>query len=153
MRPERSTRSRKVSFPCPRRAMTRPARRRFSGDSDPGSRAEASSRTAAISSRSGKRFGAAIADESTDGGRARPRDPAGCSTLREALPGVLRNQRLLPSGLDLLHGPGVAVGVAEAEERPAVSLVEDGELAHVDAACDQILARCVRVGHDELQAT
>ena len=32
MRPERSTRSRKLSFPCPRRAITRPASRRFSGD-------------------------------------------------------------------------------------------------------------------------
>ena len=57
IRPLRSTRSRKTSFPMSRRAITRPARRRSSAPSAPGSSASASARTAAISSRSGKRFG------------------------------------------------------------------------------------------------
>src|SRR5215471_6200383 len=60
MRPERSTRSRKTSFPMSRRAITRPARRRVVSALAPASTRPASARTAATSSRSGKRFGIAI---------------------------------------------------------------------------------------------
>src|SRR5262249_55617167 len=56
-RPERSTRSRKTILPRSRRPMTRPATRRFVAASWPGSSDSASARTAAISSRSGKRLG------------------------------------------------------------------------------------------------
>src|SRR5579875_1435024 len=66
IRPERSTRSQKTSFPMSRRAITRPARRRFVPASvEPGSSASASARTAAASTRLGKRFGAAMAAESS----------------------------------------------------------------------------------------
>ena len=64
IRPERSTRSRKTSFPMSRRAITRPASRLVSAPSTPGSSASASSRTRAISSRSGNRFGVASLTES-----------------------------------------------------------------------------------------
>src|SRR5438094_1011219 len=60
MRPERSTRSRNTSFPMSRRAITRPARRRVVSALAPFSSGSVSLRTAAISSRSGKRFGAVI---------------------------------------------------------------------------------------------
>ena len=61
IRPLRSTRSRNISLPMSRRAMTRPASRRAVGPSASGSSASASARTAAISSRFGKRFGSGIA--------------------------------------------------------------------------------------------
>src|SRR5438105_420375 len=68
IRPERSTRSRKTSLPWPRRAITRPASRRGSPASWPGSSRSASARTAATSTRPGNRFGAAqpAADRVTD---------------------------------------------------------------------------------------
>ena len=34
----------------------------------------------------------------------------------------------LSAGLDLLHGPGVSIGISEAEERAAIALVEGGDL-------------------------
>src|SRR5262249_15556512 len=46
-----------MSFPMSRRPRTRPARRCSISSSAPGSRRSASARTAAISSRSGNRFG------------------------------------------------------------------------------------------------
>ena len=51
-----------------------------------------------------------------------------------------RDERHFGAGLDLLDGPRVAVGVAEAEERAAVALVEDLDLAGLDAAIEQLLA-------------
>src|SRR4051794_19555642 len=57
IRPERSTRSRKVSFPSSRRAITRPATRSSSSSVSPLSARSAAARTAAISTRSGNRFG------------------------------------------------------------------------------------------------
>ena len=57
IRPERSTTSRKTSFPIPRRAIARPAILRVASASAPASSGSASARTAAISSRSGKRLG------------------------------------------------------------------------------------------------
>src|SRR6185503_6208890 len=57
MRPERSTRSRKVSFPISRRAMTRPATRTSSSSVSPFS---AAARTADTSSRSGNRLGSIV---------------------------------------------------------------------------------------------
>ena len=57
IRPERSTRSRKVSLPISRRAITRPATRSSSSSVSPFSARSAAARTAAISSRSGNRFG------------------------------------------------------------------------------------------------
>src|SRR6185312_15636937 len=60
MRPERSTRSRKVSFPISRRAMTRPATRTSSSSVSPFSAFSAAARTATISSRSGNRFGSIV---------------------------------------------------------------------------------------------
>ena len=71
MRPDRSTRSRKTSFPISRRAMTRPARRLVSSSSLPASIPAVASRTWAIASLSGNRFGAAMARESSC--RAEPR--------------------------------------------------------------------------------
>src|SRR5207244_6898301 len=62
IRPERSTRSRKVSFPISRRAMTRPATRCSCSSVSPGSAFSASARTAAISSRSANRFGSMAAE-------------------------------------------------------------------------------------------
>jgi len=85
IRPERSTRSRKTSFPMSRRASTRPARRRVVSAWAPSSSGSASARTAAISSRSGKRFGAVIraslltpdrpADQDPDAQRRRAEQP------------------------------------------------------------------------------
>ena len=71
MRPERSTRSRKTSFPC--RAAPSRARRAGASRSTrcPGRAPAASARTAAISSRSGKRFGAAMPAESRAAARWR----------------------------------------------------------------------------------
>src|SRR5690349_3185656 len=60
MRPERSTRSRKVSFPISRRAMTRPATRTSSSSVSPFSAFSAAARTADTSSRSGNRFGSIV---------------------------------------------------------------------------------------------
>src|SRR5215218_9771188 len=60
IRPERSTRSRKTSLPMSRRAMTRPATRRVSAASSPGSSGSASARTESISTRSGNRFGSEL---------------------------------------------------------------------------------------------
>ena len=48
------------SLPCPRRPSTRPASRRGSGPSWPGSSVSASARTAAASTRPGKRFGSEL---------------------------------------------------------------------------------------------
>src|SRR5262245_61175548 len=68
IRPERSTRSRKTSFPRSRRAITRPAIRRVSAASCPASSASASRRTDAISARPGNRLGReAMAGESSPG--------------------------------------------------------------------------------------
>src|SRR4051794_41102241 len=70
MRPERSTRSRKTSFPMSRRAMTRPARRLLVESSvAPASSCSAPARTAATSSRSGKRLAAMAAESSAPCGR------------------------------------------------------------------------------------
>src|SRR6266545_3866490 len=63
-----------------------------------------------------------------------------------------RDQRLLGAYLQLLHGPGVAVRVGEAEEGAAVLVAERGELARLDAAADQLLAGGRGIGHHELQA-
>src|SRR6266516_1736509 len=65
IRPLRSTRSRKTSFPMSRRAITRPASRRVASPVAPSSSVSASARTATISSRSGKRFGVAMVGESS----------------------------------------------------------------------------------------
>src|SRR5436190_9892615 len=62
MRPVRSTRSRKVSFPCSRRPSTRPATRRESSASVPGSSRSAAALTSAIASRSGNRFAGMAAE-------------------------------------------------------------------------------------------
>src|SRR5207244_5337886 len=62
IRPERSTRSRKLSLPISRRAMTRPATRCSCSRVSPGSAFSDSARTAAISSRSANRFGSMAAE-------------------------------------------------------------------------------------------
>jgi hypothetical protein len=62
---------------------------------------------------------------------------------------VDRDQGLLGAGLDLLDGPGVAVRIAEAEERPTVALVEDRDLAAFDAAIGQLLAGRLGIGDDQ----
>src|SRR3954465_11561577 len=62
MRPLRSTRSRKTSFPMSRRAITRPASRRFMSAVAPFSSGSASARTDATSSRSGNLFGGVMDD-------------------------------------------------------------------------------------------
>src|SRR5262245_46988781 len=56
IRPERSTRSRKTSFPISRLAIARPASRRVSSSSPPGSSSSVAARTSATASRFGKRF-------------------------------------------------------------------------------------------------
>ncbi len=53
---------------------------------------------------------------------------------------------------DLLHRPRVAVGVAEAEERAAVPLVEDDDLVAVDATPDELGVGRPGVRDDELDA-
>src|SRR5262249_13600119 len=70
MRPLRSTRSRNTRLPMSRRAMTRPATRRFSGDSCPGSNTSASARIPAVESRSGNRLGRPPMAASLFAGRA-----------------------------------------------------------------------------------
>jgi hypothetical protein len=60
-RPERSTRSRKASFPISLRAITRPASLRVSSSSPPASSPSVDERTSAIASRSGKRLAAVMA--------------------------------------------------------------------------------------------
>src|SRR4051795_2543038 len=62
MRPLRSTRSRKTSFPMSRRAMTRPASRRLDSAAAPFSSGSASARTDVTSSRSGERLGGVMND-------------------------------------------------------------------------------------------
>ena len=64
---------------------------------------------------------------------------------------LLRDQRLLGPRLDLLHCPGIAIGIGEAEERTAILLAEDRDLTGRNAAGDQLLARRVRVGDDKLE--
>src|SRR5262245_53104997 len=100
IRPDRSTRSRKVSFPCSRRPMTRPATRRVSSSSAPGSRRCASARTVATSCLSGKRFGGMVAES------RRPAVHRGPPRLRAryrrpGLPEGGRAARLGSGGFDL----------------------------------------------------
>src|ERR671937_514030 len=90
MRPERSTRSRKVSFPISRRAMTRPPTRRSWSSVSPGSAFSASARTAAISSLSANRFGnirASLVRVAAEAGfaRLRSRRLSGSGYLREVV--------------------------------------------------------------------
>src|SRR5215471_15032473 len=87
MRPLRSTRSRNISLPRSRLAITRPASRRVASDSASGSSASALARTAATSSRFSKRLGSGIAREPI------PRRAAGQHPLRSLT--------LWLSGLDL----------------------------------------------------
>ena len=70
----------------------------------------------------------------------------------EAISVLYRDQLLLTADLELLHGPRVAVRVAEAEERAAVVGREHHNLAALDTAIDQLPAGGLRVGDDELQA-
>ena len=65
---------------------------------------------------------------------------------------VLRDQRGLPTDLELLDRPGIPVGVAEAEERAAIAFVEHHDLAAVDASVDELLPSRFGVGDDELEA-
>src|SRR6478752_3547760 len=66
--------------------------------------------------------------------------------ITEAAARLGRDQRFVGAGLDLLHGPGVPVGIAETEEGSAVTVVEDGDLAGLDAAVQQFMPGCCRVG-------
>jgi hypothetical protein len=63
-----------------------------------------------------------------------------------------RDERGLPSDLQLLHGPRVAVRIAEAEEGAAIALVEDHDVAAGDATADQLIACGACVRDHELQA-
>src|SRR3989442_1534313 len=63
-----------------------------------------------------------------------------------------RDQRFVGADFELLHGPGVAVRVAEAEERAAVAWVEHGDLAAFHAAVEQLASCRFRVRDHELQA-
>src|SRR5439155_19590239 len=58
----------------------------------------------------------------------------------EAAASLVRDQRLGGPDLQLLYRPGVSVRVGETEEGAAVPLVKDGDLAHLDALADQLLA-------------
>src|SRR5436190_6098932 len=62
------------------------------------------------------------------------------------------DQGLLAADLQLLHRPAVAVGIGEAEERAAISLVELHDLAHRDTPIEELLARRLGIGDDQLQA-
>src|SRR6478735_453234 len=64
---------------------------------------------------------------------------------------VERDERGLATHLQLLHCPGVAVRVAEAEERAAVTLVEDLDLARFHTATDELGAGRLGVRDDQLQ--
>src|SRR6185436_5179901 len=64
---------------------------------------------------------------------------------------VNRDERLLAAHFQLLDRPRIAVGIAEAEERPAVIRRELHDLADIDAAIDELLARRSRVRHDQLE--
>src|SRR5689334_1846501 len=70
----------------------------------------------------------------------------------EAAPVLDGDQRPLAADLELLHRPRVAIRVGEAEEGAAVAFVEPHDLAGLDAAIEQLLARGLGVGHDQLQA-
>ena len=67
-------------------------------------------------------------------------------------PPISGDQRLLRSRRDLLHRPAVAVGVAEREQRAAVAGIDDADLARLDTSTEQLGARRLGVGDDELNA-
>ena len=75
---------------------------------------------------------------------SRPTAWRGSNLRPEPAAVVERDQRLLAADLELLDRPGVAVRVAEAEERAAVALVEDHDLAGLDAPVEQLLAGGLR---------
>src|SRR4029453_17058480 len=57
----------------------------------------------------------------------------------EPTPILGADQRPLAADFELLHGPGIAVGITEPEERPAVVGREDHDLAGLDAPMEQPL--------------
>jgi hypothetical protein len=71
----------------------------------------------------------------------------------EAASMLERDQRSVRADLELLDGPGVAVRVAEAEERAAVAWVEHGDLAAFDAPIEQLTSCRFGVGDHELQGS
>ncbi len=106
IRPERSTRSRKTSLPMSRRAIARPAMRRDVPASWPASSGSHSSRTAAISTRSGKRLGGAWVSVTVGGCRAPAEDTTFALRAGEAWPrpyaaliSMILNLILLPRGV------------------------------------------------------
>src|SRR6185503_712929 len=117
IRPERSTTSRKTSFPIPRRAIARPAILRVAAASAPASSGSASARTAAISSRSGKRLG-----------------PGGAVTGR--IVRIRRRRHAARQGLDRRSAAG-----ATRRPPPPVSLLADDALEDVALREDLQLGR------------
>lgn len=53
---------------------------------------------------------------------------------------ILGDEWLLAADLQLLDRPGIAVGVAEADEGATVALVEHRDLAALDTPIDELLA-------------
>jgi hypothetical protein len=76
---------------------------------------------------------------------------AAASLPPEPSAGLDGDQRLLGADLQLLHCPGVAVRVGEAEEGAAVLVAEGDELARLDAAADQLVSGGLGVGDHQLQ--
>src|SRR6478609_5858850 len=77
---------------------------------------------------------------------------SGITACAEPAAMIDRDERFLGPDLKLLDRPGVAVRVAEPEERAAVALIEDLDIARLDAALEQLLAGGRRVRDDQLQA-
>src|SRR5258705_1398669 len=151
MRPERSTRSRNTSLPMSRRAITRAASRRFVSAVAPFSSGSASARTAAISSRSGKRFGAAMVRESSGGGSTpdRPADeypdaegcgaehPGGEQVRRSWELPMQREWRRWGSGTRSAPHAELAVHLAADAFTAGAELVEDLHCYAVAIPCDR----------------
>src|SRR5712691_3342210 len=134
MRSLRSTRSRNISFPMSRRARTRPARRCCSSPSAPGSSSAASARTAAISSRSGKRFGRVGTRESLTAERPyeRARDGVPAVEIESRRRIRVRLRTAECESTPVARGSGssadarimLAVGVGEVITRPAKAILD-----------------------------
>ena len=86
----------------------------------------------------------------------RPRDNGPCATaadrskpVRARSAPTRRVARLLLADRQLLHGPAIAVGVFEKDERARGKVCN---LTHLNPAAGQLAARLVHVRYDELQA-
>ncbi|WP_026535108.1 hypothetical protein [Arthrobacter sp. H14] len=82
----------------------------------------------------------------------RPRHEPALKPFQKRLAGFERDQRLFRPHFHLLHAPGVSTRIAETEERAAVALVEDNDLAGFNPPAEQFLSGGIGVRDHQLQA-